>query len=354
MNDRALRDVVIGLGGPTTATRASTASTSSSPRRSWRSSASTELPDLEARLGDIVVGYTRRRQPVTRSRPRRAGAMAALLRDALAPNLVQTLEGTPAFVHGGPFANIAHGCNSVLATRAALHLADYVVTEAGFGADLGAEKFVDIMCRTTGLAPVGGGDRRDGARDEVSRRRRGGRPRRPRMSPRSSAAWSTSPGTSTTSASLRAARGGRDQPPRRRHRCRDRAAGRRCRARRRRGRRGDPLRRGRRGRRAARPRGRPAVRRAVRAALHLPRRAPLWEKMRDDRDAHLRRGRDHRRRTAARADRAPAGRRATATSRSASPRRSTPSRPTRSCAARRPATRSTSARSGWRRAPASS
>jgi formate--tetrahydrofolate ligase len=104
-------------------------------------------------LGNVIVGYTRDRKPVRASELKGHGPMTALLKDALSPNLVQTLEGTPAFIHGGPFANIAHGCNSVLATTTALKLADYVVTEAGFGADLGGEKFLDIKCRKTGLAP---------------------------------------------------------------------------------------------------------------------------------------------------------------------------------------------------------
>lgn len=110
--------------------------------------------DLKARLARIVIGYDRQNRPVTCSRLKAQGAMAALLKDAIKPNLVQTLEGTPAFVHGGPFANIAHGCNSVLATRMALKAADYAVTEAGFGADLGAEKFLDIKCRASGLRPT--------------------------------------------------------------------------------------------------------------------------------------------------------------------------------------------------------
>src|SRR5262249_39201792 len=113
----------------------------------------TDLEDLKRRLGDIIVGYTRDRKPVRAKELNGNGAMTALLKDAIAPNLVQTLEGTPAFIHGGPFANIAHGCNSVSATTAALKLADYVVTEAGFGADLGAEKFLDIKCRKAGLKP---------------------------------------------------------------------------------------------------------------------------------------------------------------------------------------------------------
>src|SRR6476659_5623880 len=109
--------------------------------------------DLKRRIGDIVIGYTTDKRPVTARDLGADGAMTVLLRDALAPNLVQTLEGAPAFVHGGPFANIAHGCSSVMATRAGLRLADLVVTEAGFGADLGAEKFVDIKCRKSGLRP---------------------------------------------------------------------------------------------------------------------------------------------------------------------------------------------------------
>ncbi len=112
-----------------------------------------DLDDLKHRLGNIIIGYTRERKPIRASELKAHGAMTALLKDALAPNLVQTLEGTPAFIHGGPFANIAHGCNSVLATTTALKLADYVVTEAGFGADLGGEKFIDIKCRKAGLAP---------------------------------------------------------------------------------------------------------------------------------------------------------------------------------------------------------
>ena len=114
---------------------------------------SRDLEDLQRRLANIIIGTTRDRKPVRAANVDAAGAMAALLRDALAPNLVQTLEHNPALIHGGPFANIAHGCNSVIATRTALKLADYVVTEAGFGADLGAEKFFDIKCRKAGLSP---------------------------------------------------------------------------------------------------------------------------------------------------------------------------------------------------------
>src|SRR5207342_1780075 len=114
----------------------------------------TSLKDLKERLGNIVVAYTRDQKPIRARDLKAHGAMTVLLKDALKPNLVQTLENNPAIIHGGPFANIAHGCNSVIATRTALKLADYVVTEAGFGADLGAEKFVDIKCRKSGLRPA--------------------------------------------------------------------------------------------------------------------------------------------------------------------------------------------------------
>ena len=153
-NDRALREVVVGLGGPPNGfpredgfdiVVASELMAIFCLTESWA--------DLKRRVGDIVIGYSRAGTPVTARDLGADGAMAVLLRDAIAPNLVQTLEGAPAFVHGGPFANIAHGCSSVMATRAGLRLADYVVTEAGFGADLGAEKFVDIKCRKSGLRP---------------------------------------------------------------------------------------------------------------------------------------------------------------------------------------------------------
>src|SRR5436190_3685564 len=155
MNDRALRDIVIALGG----------TANGYPREDGFDIVvasevmaifclSTSLDDLKARLGNIVLGYTREQKPVRAKDLQAHGAMTVLLKDALAPNLVQTLENSPAFIHGGPFANIAHGCNSVLATQSALKLADYVVTEAGFGADLGAEKFFDIKCRKAGLKPA--------------------------------------------------------------------------------------------------------------------------------------------------------------------------------------------------------
>ena len=155
MNDRQLRYIEDGLGGPK----------SGVPRKDgFDITVASEVmavlclassfADLKARLARIIVGYTYEGKPVTAGDLKAAGAMAALLKDAMKPNLVQTLEGTPALVHGGPFANIAHGCNSVAATRAALQLGDYVVTEAGFGADLGAEKFLDIKCRFAGLSPA--------------------------------------------------------------------------------------------------------------------------------------------------------------------------------------------------------
>ena len=154
MNDRQLRNVVDGLGGKA----------HGMPREDGFDITvaseimaifclATSITDLKERLSRIVVGYTRDDKPVTAGDLKAQGAMAALLKDALKPNLVQTLEGTPAFVHGGPFANIAHGCNSLMATRMALALGDYCVTEAGFGADLGAEKFLDIKCRLAGLKP---------------------------------------------------------------------------------------------------------------------------------------------------------------------------------------------------------
>ncbi|WP_428416951.1 formate--tetrahydrofolate ligase [Methylibium sp.] len=154
MNDRALRDITCSLGGPG----------NGYPREDGFDIVvasevmaifclATSIKDLKERLGNIVVGYTRQQKPVTARDLKAHGAMTVLLKDALKPNLVQTLENNPAILHGGPFANIAHGCNSVIATQTSLKLADYVVTEAGFGADLGAEKFIDIKCRKSGLRP---------------------------------------------------------------------------------------------------------------------------------------------------------------------------------------------------------
>ncbi|NJN40267.1 MAG: formate--tetrahydrofolate ligase, partial [Gammaproteobacteria bacterium] len=154
MNDRALRDVVVGLGGTANGyVREDGFDIVVASEVMAIFCLATSHEDLKKRLGNIVVGYTRDLKPVTARDLKADGAMTVLLKDALQPNLVQTLENNPAFIHGGPFANIAHGCNSVIATQSALKLADYVVTEAGFGADLGAEKFVDIKCRKTGLRP---------------------------------------------------------------------------------------------------------------------------------------------------------------------------------------------------------
>ena len=154
MNDRALREIVCSLGGVANGypREAGFDITVASEVMAIFCLAS-DLDDLKERLGNIIVAYTRDRKPVRARDLKAHGAMTVLLKEALAPNLVQTLEGTPAFIHGGPFANIAHGCNSVLATTTALKLADYVVTEAGFGADLGGEKFLDIKCRKSGLSP---------------------------------------------------------------------------------------------------------------------------------------------------------------------------------------------------------
>ncbi len=154
MNDRALREIVCSLGGVANGyPREAGFDITVASEVMAIFCLARDLEDLKTRLGNIIVGYTRERKPVRASDLKAHGAMAALLKEAIAPNLVQTLEGTPAFVHGGPFANIAHGCNSVMATTTALKLADYVITEAGFGADLGAEKFLDIKCRKTGLTP---------------------------------------------------------------------------------------------------------------------------------------------------------------------------------------------------------
>ncbi|HEY7459542.1 MAG TPA: formate--tetrahydrofolate ligase [Xanthobacteraceae bacterium] len=154
MNDRALRSIVSSLGGVANGyPREDGFDITVASEVMAIFCLAKDLDDLKQRLSKIVIGYTRDRKPVRAGDVKGHGPMTALLRDALAPNLVQTLEGTPAFIHGGPFANIAHGCNSVLATTTALKLADYVVTEAGFGADLGGEKFFDIKCRKTGLRP---------------------------------------------------------------------------------------------------------------------------------------------------------------------------------------------------------
>lgn len=154
MNDRQLRFITDGLGGRANGVpREDGFDITVASEVMAVLCLSSDIDDLKARLAQIIVGYTRDEKPVTCGELKAAGAMAALLKDALKPNLVQTLEHTPALIHGGPFANIAHGCNSIMATRMALKLGDYAITEAGFGADLGAEKFIDIKCRMAGLAP---------------------------------------------------------------------------------------------------------------------------------------------------------------------------------------------------------
>lgn len=154
MNDRQLRNITDGLGGKAHGVpREDGFDITVASEVMAAFCLANDIIDLKERLGNIIVGYTYNNEPVTARQLKANGAMAALLKDALKPNLVQTLEGTPSFVHGGPFANIAHGCNSVIATKMAMHFADYVVTEAGFGADLGAEKFLDIKCRMADLKP---------------------------------------------------------------------------------------------------------------------------------------------------------------------------------------------------------
>ena len=223
MNDRALRSIVNSLGGVA----------NGFPREDgFDITVASEvmaifclarnLDDLKKRLGNIVVAYTRDGKPVRARDLKAHGAMTVLLKDALAPNLVQTMEGTPAFIHGGPFANIAHGCNSVMATTTALKLADYVVTEAGFGADLGAEKFMDIKCRKAGMAPdlrrAGGDD----PRAEDAWRRQEGRPQgRKPESPRGRHEQSAA--SHREHAEVRHPAGGVDQPLLGRHRRRDQA-----------------------------------------------------------------------------------------------------------------------------------
>ena len=188
MNDRALRDVAMGLGGVSNGfVRQSGFDITVASEVMAILCLADDLADLQDRLGRIIIGYSRDKQPVTAHDLGAAGAMTVLLKDALQPNLVQTLENNPALVHGGPFANIAHGCNSVIATRAALRMSDYVVTEAGFGADLGAEKFLNIKCRMAGLSPAacvlvatiralkmnGGVDKQDLGREDVAAVTRG-------------------------------------------------------------------------------------------------------------------------------------------------------------------------------------
>ncbi len=150
MNDRALRNITLSYKN---VTRTEGFDITAASEVMAILSLSENLTDMKNRLGKIIIGYDKNGAEITAKDLKAAGAMALLLKEALKPNLVQTIEGTPAFIHGGPFANIAHGCNSIVATRLALKASDFVITEAGFGADLGAEKFIDIKCRQTGLKP---------------------------------------------------------------------------------------------------------------------------------------------------------------------------------------------------------
>ena len=229
MNDRALRSVVSSLGGVANGfPREDGFDITVASEVMAIFCLSRNLDELRARLGNIVVGLTREREPVRANAVNADGAMTALLKDALAPNLVQTLENNPALIHGGPFANIAHGCNSVIATRAALKLADYVVTEAGFGADLGAEKFFDIKCRKAGLRARLRRHRGDdpGAQDAWRHRALGPRSREPRGAGHG---YGESGPPRQQRPELRRAGGGGDQPLLGRHRGRARAGCRRLR-----------------------------------------------------------------------------------------------------------------------------
>ena len=206
-DDRQLRFLVDGLGGKVNGTpREDGFDITVASEIMAIFCLATDLKDLKERLSRIVCAYTYDGQPVTAGQIGAAGAMTALLKDAIDPNLVQTLENNPAIIHGGPFANIAHGCNSVTATRLGLKLADYVVTEAGFGADLGAEKFLDIKCRYAGLNPAAVVLVATGARAQVPRRRAQGGAEQARRRGRCAAARRTWPATSTTSKTASACR----------------------------------------------------------------------------------------------------------------------------------------------------
>ena len=223
MNDRALREIVCSLGGVANGfPREDGFDITVASEVMAIFCLARDLDDLKERLGNIIVGYTRDRKPVRANDLKAHGAMTALLKDALAPNLVQTLEGTPAFIHGGPFANIAHGCNSVLATTTALKLADYVVTEAGFGADLGGEKFLDIKCRKAGPGARLRGAGRHHPRAQDAWRREEGRPQEGR--PQGAGGRHGQPAAPRREREeIRHPAGGLDQPLLGRHRGGDRA-----------------------------------------------------------------------------------------------------------------------------------
>ena len=350
INDRALRDIVVGLGGKANGYPRQTGFdiTAASEVMAIVAVAS-DLCDLRARLGAITVGSTYDGEPVTAEQLRAAGSMAVLLKETIKPNLVQTLEGQPAFVHCGPFANIAHGNNSVVADRVALKLADYVVTESGFASDMGMEKFFDIVCRLGNLQPDAvvlvatvkalkhhaGRSRRRHGRDRDRRREHGAPPRhRPRV---------------------RAERRRRRQPLPRRHRRGGRAReADRARARRLRRRGQRRLHARRRGRRGARRGGRRRGRRAVEVRLHLPARRPDRGQDRGDRETRLRGRRDLPSAGRTCEDQGVQQARGSTACRSAWRRRISRSRTTRCSRTRRPASPSACATCGRTRAPAGS
>ena len=355
MNDRALRSIVSSLGGVA----------NGFPREDGFDIVvasevmaifclATDLADLKRRLGNIIVGQTRAREPVRASDLKAPGAMAVLLKDAIAPNLVQTLENNPAFIHGGPFANIAHGCNSVIATTTALKLADYVVTEAGFGADLGAEKFIDIKCRKAGLKP----DAAVVVATVRALKMHGGVPRdqlRAENVAALEAGFANLAAPSRKLARVRRAGGGLGQPLQRRHRGRARQAQGIVRRAGNRGGHRRSLGLWRRGRRAGRRGGGAAHRQRLgRFQVSLSRRDAAARQDQDDRAEDLPGARHRLRRRGREPARRIAEGRVRAISRCASPRRSTASRPTRTRRGRRPTTSSACARSGCRPAPSSS
>ena len=296
MNDRALREIVCSLGGVANGyPREAGFDITVASEVMAIFCLARDLDDLKERLGKIIVGYTRDRKPVLAKDLKAHGAMTALLKEAIAPNLVQTLEGTPAFIHGGPFANIAHGCNSVTATATALKLTDYVVTEAGFGADLGGEKFIDIKCRKAGLAPDcvvlvatiralkmhGGVQKADLKKEDLKALEAGmanlAAPRREREE-------------------IRHPAGDLDQPLLGRHAGGNRTGQERLRQARRRGDHGRSLGDGRRGRRRCRPRGGEDLRqRQEQAEAALSRRDAAVREDRDHRQGNLSRQGGHRR-----------------------------------------------------------
>ncbi len=355
MNDRALRSIVNSLGGVANGfPREDGFDITVASEVMAIFCLARDLDDLKKRLGNIVVGYTRDRKPVRAGELKAHGAMTVLLKEALAPNLVQTLEGTPAFIHGGPFANIAHGCNSVLATTTALKLADYVVTEAGFGADLGAEKFMDIKCRKAGIAPdcvvlvatiralkMHGGVKKEDLKAENLKALEAGMANLQRHI-ENVRKFGVVPVVST-------------QPLLSRYRGRDQAGDGKVQSARRRGVDGRPLGDGRRGRGQRRPRrGQGRRERREQAQIPLSRRHAAVRENPHHRQGNLSRQGRHRGQIGARSAGEFRSRWATANSRFASPRRNTASRPIPTPRARRPTTSSMCAKCGCQPAPNSS